>query len=86
MKETAKVKKESKETCHRERLEKTNGLLITAPHFQNKMEGDFLQLKKIVYQRQICDSQGYKNRRFPGKKIQQKGSFLLQEHASVKKK
>ena len=46
MKETAKVKKESKETCHRERLEKTNGLLITAPHFQNKMEGDFLQLKK----------------------------------------
>ena len=31
-------------------------------------------------------NQGYKNRRFPGKKIQQKGNFLLQKHSLVKKK
>ena len=30
-------------------------------------------------------NQGYKNRRFPGKKIQQKGNFLLQKHSLVKK-
>ena len=42
-------------------------------------------MKKFDYQRQSGGSQEYKNRRFPGNKIQQKGNFLQQKRSSVKK-
>ena len=42
--------------------------------------------KKFDYQRPSGSSQGYKNRRLPGKKRQQKGNFLQQKHSLVKKK
>ena len=40
--------------------------------------------RKFDYQRQ-SGSQGYKSRRYPGMKIQQKGNFLQQKHSSAKK-
>ena len=40
MKETAKVKKESKGIHWRERPEQNNGPLVRIPHFQNKMGGN----------------------------------------------
>ena len=50
------------------------------------MGGDSQHLKKkFDYQRQSGGNQGYKYRRFPGEKIQQKGNFLQQKHSSVKK-
>ena len=41
--------------------------------------------KKFDYQRHSGGSQGYKNRIFPGKKMQQKDNFFQQEHLSAKK-
>ena len=86
VKETAKVKKECKEIYRRERPEQNKRHFSKGLSFSKQDELQFGTFtKKFDYQRQSGGSQGYKNRRFPDKKIQQKGNFLQQKHSSAKK-
>ena len=84
-KESAKVKKECKEIYRRERPKQNKRPFSKGPSFSKQDGGGFATfIKKFDYQRQ-SGNQGYKSRRLPGKKIQQKGSFLRQKHSSAKK-
>ena len=86
MKETAKVKKECKEIYRRERPDQNRRPFSKGHSFSKQDGGRFATFtKKFDYQRQSGRNQGYKNRRFSGKKIQQRGNFLQQRHSSVKK-
>ena len=67
-------KKECKEIYRRERLEQNKRPFSKSPIY-----------KKFHYQRRSV-SHRYKSRRFPGKKIQQKGNFLQQKHSLAKRK
>ena len=82
-------KKECKETYRRERLEQNKWPFSKGPSFsKQKGEGGGGErniYKKFHYQRRSV-SHRYKSRRFPGKKIQQKGNFLQQKHSSAKRK
>ena len=82
----SKVKKECKEIYRRERPEQNKRPFNKVPLFSREDGRRFAKFtKKFDYQRQSGGSQGYKDRRFPGKKVQQKGNFLQQKHSSVKK-
>ena len=86
VKETAKVKKEFKEIYRPEGPDQNKQHLNKGPSFSKQDGGRFATFtKKLDYQQQSAGNQGYKNRRFPGKKIQQKDNFLQQKHSSVKK-
>ena len=86
VKETAKVKKECKEIYRREHPDQNKRLFNKGTSFSKQDGGQFATFtKKLDYQWQSGGNQGYENRRFPGKKIQQKGNFLQQKHSSVKK-
>ena len=86
VKETAKVKKEGKEIYRPERPDQNKRPFNKGPSFSKQDGGRFATFtKKFDYQRQSGGNHGHKNRRFPGKKIQQKGNFLQQKHSSVNK-
>ena len=69
---------------------KTNGPLVRAPYFQNKMQGgtgggDSQHLRKsLITNGKVVAVKDTKTR-FPGNKVQQKFNFLQQKHLSVKK-
>ena len=84
--ETAKFKKECKETYCLERPEQNKRPFNKDPSFSKQDGGQFATFtKNFDYQWQNGGSQGYKNRRFPGKKMQQKVNFLQQKNSSVEK-
>ena len=86
VKETVKVMKEYKEIYHREHPDQNKWPFNKGHSFSNQDGGRFATFtKKLDYQRQSSGNQGYKNKRFPGKKIQQRGNFLQQKHSSVEK-
>ena len=77
VKETAKVKKEFKEIYRPEGPDQNKQPFNKGPSFSKQDGGRFATFTKMLdYQQQSGGNQGYKNRRFSGKKIQQKDNFL----------
>ena len=63
---------------------KTNGPLVRAPHFQNKMGSDSQHLQKRLITNGKVAVKGIKTEDwFSDKKIQQKDKFLQQKHSSA---